>query len=206
MDLHRFKQIIFDLGGVILNLDEEKTVDAFAVVSHLSKTEIWNRFFVFDDYLKFERGLLTEATFRDSIRAQFKVEANDEQIDAALNAMLLDIPIARLKLLRKLRTSFRIFLLSNTNSIHLRCFNRKVWELTGEGAMDPYFDKSYYSHQIKLRKPDPSIFKLVLDEQRCKPEETLFLDDNQKNLDGAAAIGINTFHIKNPDQLFELFA
>ncbi len=206
MDLLRFKHIIFDLGGVILNLDEEKTVEAFAAVSRLSKTTIRDRFFRYDDYLKFEMGMLKDAEFRDSVRAQFEVEAGDESLDAALNAMLLDIPVVRLKLLRKLQPSYHLFLLSNTNPIHLSCFNRKVREMTGEDSLDSYFIKSYYSHQIKLRKPDPMVFKLVLDEQHCKPEETLFLDDNQSNLNGAASVGISTFCIKNPDQIFELLA
>ena len=205
MELHRIKHIIFDLGGVILNLREESTVEAFAAISRLSKAEISKRFFVFDDYPKFEMGLLTDSAFRQSVRSNFDIEAEDERLDAALNAMLLDIPLARLELLDKLKTSFRLFLLSNTNNIHLGCFNNKVRELTGEGSLERFFIKSYYSHQVKLRKPDPSIFKLVLDEQHCKPEETLFLDDNQSNLDGAATLGISTFHIKNPDQLFELF-
>ena len=206
MNLQRIKHIIFDIGGVILNLDEEKTVDAFAAVSRLSKASIRERFFQFDDYLRFEKGLLTNAAFRQAVRTQFEVEAEDEQLDAALNAMLLDLPVARLKLLQKLKETYRLFLLSNTNSIHLSCFNGKVKETTGEYSLSSYFIKCYYSHEIKLRKPDPSVFQLVLDEQGCLPDETLFLDDNNSNLDGAALVGISTFHVKDPNSLFELFA
>jgi putative hydrolase of the HAD superfamily len=119
--------------------------------------------------------------------------------------MLLDIPQERLNLLRQLRPSHRLFLLSNTNQIHLNCFNKIVEEAAGTPGLEPFFDATYYSHQLKMRKPDREIYEHVLQEQQLQPHETLFLDDNLTNLAGAEAVGIRTFHVQHPDLIFSLF-
>lgn len=205
MQAKDFQNIIFDLGGVIINLDESKTVDAFAQCSHLSKAFIQEQILKFESYYDFEKGLIIEAEFRQALRENFGVLASDGEIDGCMNAMLLDIPKTRIELLESLRSSHQLFLLSNTNEIHWRRFNAILKETTGESSIDVYFQKAYYSHQVNLRKPDPKIFQLVLEENNLNASETLFLDDNLDNLAGAQSLGISTVHIKNPAQLFDLF-
>ncbi|HCM75123.1 MAG TPA: hypothetical protein DIS90_01980 [Cytophagales bacterium] len=200
-----FKNIIFDLGGVIINLDERKTVERFAQVSNLPLAKVQQHILSFDRYKHFEKGLISAEEFREALRSEWKVSASDDVIDECMNAMLLDIPQEGISLLESLQNSSRLFLLSNTNHIHYTCFNKILKETTGEDKLDIFFEKAYYSHMVKMRKPDREIFQLVLSENNLNASETLFLDDNLANLEGAHSVGINTFHIKHPSQLFEIF-
>ncbi len=201
-----YKNIIFDLGGVIINLDESRTISAFAAISKLPYTSVENSILHSEYYKKYEKGLLDDDQFRTAIRKEFQIEATDQQIDECMNAMLLDIPVERIELLKSLRSSFRLFLLSNTNNIHLNKFNSIFKQNIGGEYIDECFDKAYYSHRVNMRKPDMEIYQLIINENDLDPIGTLFLDDNESNLKGAQALGINTFHIKNPSQLFELFS
>lgn len=199
-----FRNIIFDLGGVIINLDEDKTVREFARMSQLSASQIKQFMFHFEAYHLFEKGLLSPNQFREIVRKEFRITSSDAEIDHCLNAMLLDIPAERLDLLKSL-TDSSLFLLSNTNAIHLSRF-KQIFKQTKRGDnFDSFFQKAYYSHLVKMRKPDPEIFKLVINENGLNPSETLFLDDNINNLKGAQSVGIHTFHVENPDVLFKIF-
>jgi glucose-1-phosphatase len=199
------KNIIFDLGGVILNLDVDRTYQEFSRLSgqsvpHLKSAAAASHFF--DD---FERGALGDDEFRREVRAFLKTQVDDEAIDHAWNVMLLDLPPARIELLKKVGSQFRIFLLSNTNNIHFQCFTKIIEEGTHISSLDPLFEKAYYSHLIKMRKPDEEIYSHVLHENHLWASETLFLDDNLANLQGAATVGIRTFHVQHPDLIFSLF-
>lgn len=205
MKAHIFKNIIFDLGGVIINLDERRTIESFAQLSQQTFDSINEQILTFEEYHLLEKGLISNQDFRDVVRKKFSIDAPDEEIDAAMNAMLLDIPPERIELLKSLN-NYSLFLLSNTNAIHFSYFNQVVCKLTGEENIDAYFNKAYYSHKVHMRKPDREIFELVIAENNLMPGETLFLDDNKINLDGAESVGIKTFHVKNPSQLFELFS
>ncbi len=201
-----FKNIIFDLGGVIINLDEAKTVEKFAQVSQHSVSSIEHHILHFDSYKQFEKGLISAEAFREILRSKFEINATDDEIDGCMNAMLLDIPQERISFLKSLRNSSRLFLLSNTNQIHYTCFNKILKRTTGDDKLDVYFERAYYSHQVHMRKPDLEIFEMVLSENNLVATETLFLDDNLSNLEGAQQLGISTFQVINPNQLFELFA
>lgn len=203
--IHGIKNIIFDLGGVIINLAVTKTHQAFASLSGLTLEEInaiVHQGTFFNDY---EKGLITDAEFRNHLRKSLKLNLDDAQLDQAWNAMLLDIPIERIQLLERLKGDYNLYLLSNTNNIHLQCFNQQVNQLTGFLALDQYFHRAYYSHLMKMRKPDVEIYEHVLQSNDLLPHETIFLDDNKDNLAGANKAGIQTFHVQHPDQIFSLF-
>ncbi len=206
METGQFRNIIFDLGGVIINLEEERTIKRFAAVSKLAEERLRARILKFDEYLAYEKGLLSDAQFRQIIRDRFLLEASDEEIDSCMNAMLLDIPHERLRLLERLKGSFKLYLLSNTNNIHFTRFNEIVADTVKVPAMDVFFDKAYYSHQIGMRKPDKDIFERVLAENQLVASQTLFIDDNAANIDGAKQAGLAAFHLTHPDQLFDLFS
>lgn len=199
------KNIIFDLGGVIINLSVEKTHLAFASLSGLSLEEIQDLVHGSAFFNQYEQGLITDAEFRENLRTSLNLEVKDFELDNAWNAMLLDIPMERLHLLVQLKTRYSIFLLSNTNHIHLQCFNSQVKQLTGYSSLEPYFHRTYYSHLVKMRKPDFEIYEHVLQTGKLIPQETIFLDDNKDNLLGASKAGIETFHVQHPDQIFSLF-
>ncbi len=202
--LHGVKNLIFDLGGVIINLDTHRTVTAFARLAGSSTAEIQS-LMASPFFLEYEKGLISDAAFRDAVRLALHAEVADAEIDAAWNAMLLDIPDAKFELLRALAPDFNIFLLSNTNEIHLRCFNQQVAQRTGAPSLAPFFRKTYYSHYLHMRKPDVAIYDFVLRDAGLHAPDTLFLDDNEHNLRGAEQIGIRTFHVPHPDAIFDLF-
>ncbi len=205
LELVAIKNIIFDLGGVIINLSVEKTHRAFAALSGLPVAEIKTRVHHGAFFHDYERGLITDSEFREHLRESLNMNVSDSQLDEAWNAMLLDIPIARIQLLERLKTRYNIYLLSNTNNIHLQRFNGIVKQLTGKPAIDHYFHDAYYSHLLKMSKPDVAIYQHVLGQHAMLPQETIFLDDNKDNLAGANKVGIQTFHVGHPDQIFSLF-
>lgn len=199
------KNIIFDLGGVIINLSVEKTHQAFSILSGKPLNEIKSIVSSNSFFHHYEKGLMEDADFRDHLRKVLNLNLDDAELDNAWNAMLLDIPIERIQLLEQLKSRFQIFLLSNTNNIHLQCFNSQVKQLTGFASIDQYFHRAYYSHLVKMSKPDIEIYEHVLHSSNLIPHETLFLDDNKDNLAGANKAGIRTFHVEQPDQIFSLF-
>jgi glucose-1-phosphatase len=205
LSLSGIKNIIFDLGGVIINLSVEKTHQAFAALSGLSMSEIDTIVHQGTFFHEYEKGLISDAEFRNQLRESLQINVDDAQLDRAWNAMLLDIPIERIQLLEQLKNRYNLFLLSNTNNIHLLSFNNQVLQLTGHPALDQYFHKAYYSHLIKMRKPDVEIYEHVLQRNNLLAHETLFLDDNKDNLSGANKAGISTFHVQYPDQIFSIF-
>lgn len=199
------KNIIFDLGGVIINLSVEKTHQAFAALSGKPIEEIKSIVHHGAFFHQYEKGLIDDTDFRYHLRESLNMIVGDNELDQAWNAMLLDIPMDRIHLLQQLKPKFNLFLLSNTNNIHLQCFNSKVQQLTGLAAIDEYFHAAYYSHLIKMSKPDVEIYEYVLQSNNLVAHETIFLDDNKDNLVGANKAGIQTFHVQHPDQLFSLF-
>lgn len=193
------------MGGVIINLSVEKTYQAFATLSGLPVTEIKNRVHHGAFFHEFEKGLISDEEFRQHLRESLNMQVTDSQLDQAWNAMLLDIPLSRIQFLERLKSRYKIYLLSNTNNIHLQFFNGIVRQLTGKPAIDYYFHGSFYSHLVKMSKPDTEIYQHVLSQHSLLPQETIFLDDNKDNLAGAYKMGIQTFHVEYPDQIFSLF-
>lgn len=191
-----FKNIIFDFGGVILNLDYQRTIDAFKKqgipqfeqnYSQLQQTEL------FDD---FERGTISSADFRERLRGAFNTTITDAELDAAWNAMLLDLPAERLQLLEQLRASKNICMLSNTNEIHVACFEADLKKQHGLENLNEFFDHVYYSCRTGMRKPEARIFEMVLKQQNHLPQETLFIDDSPQHIQGAKEVGLQVYHLR----------
>ncbi|BDS14096.1 HAD family hydrolase [Aureispira anguillae] len=197
------KNIIFDLGGVLIHLQPAYTEAAFCALVGDKKefqriSKILIQAGVFDD---FETGKLTEEAFIHALKEHNSNPVTRAQLETAWNAMLLNIPSNGLELLEELKAKgYRVYLLSNTNSIHLREFRQIVAKEHGIEDFDALFDKAYYSHLINERKPDEAAFQYVLDDAQLIASETLFIDDNAPNLVGARAAGIHTLlHPANSD-------
>lgn len=200
------KNIIFDLGGVILDLSVDHTLESFAKLSGLTKDEVHRIFVSSPGFLAYEKGYLTDEAFRDFVREIYVPGVSDEQIDVCWNAMLRAIPIAKLQLLETLKQRYSVYLLSNTNGIHLSYINCIMLpETCGTNSLDPYFHRTYYSHLMGKRKPDKEIFEQVLEENSLQAGQTLFLDDNHANILGAEVLGIKTFYVKTPEAVFDYF-
>ena len=206
VNLATVNTLIFDLGGVILDLSVETALGAFARLSGLGNHEVVRRFKESPGFDIYEKGLMTDSEFRDFIRETYEVKVSDEDIDRCWNAMLLSIPVEKLELLKILRNKYQVFLLSNTNEIHLHYINNNILKpLTGDDNLDVYFHKAYYSQRMLKRKPEPEIFQQVLDENKLVASETLFLDDNTLNIESARKLGIQTVLITTRNQILEIF-
>lgn len=194
--MHDIKNIIFDLGGVILNIDFKKTNDAFHSLGLENFGQHINQFHITDLFLQYETGQIDDIEFVEGIaRLSDKPMSQDDIIDA-WNALLLDFPPERIDLLKRIKPRFRTFLLSNTNSIHLKEFQERLQNEQGV-YLEDLFEKAYYSHVVKLRKPHADIFNLVLKENNLDPSETLFIDDTESNFPEAKKLGIRIFHLKH---------
>jgi glucose-1-phosphatase len=194
--MHNIKNIIFDLGGVILNIDFKKTNDAFHSLGLENFSQHINQFHITDLFLQYETGQIDDIGFIEGVAKLSDKPISQDDIVDAWNALLLDFPRERIDLLKRIRTQYRTFLLSNTNSIHLREFQQRLH--TEQGVyLEDLFEKAYYSHVVNLRKPDAEIFSLVLKENNLDPWETLFIDDTESNFPEAKKLGIQIYHLKH---------
>jgi HAD superfamily hydrolase (TIGR01509 family) len=193
--MQAIRNIIFDLGGVILNIDFKKTEAAFKLLGWDSFSDYISQFHISDLFENYETGKIDDLQFVEGISALMGKAANNEHIIEAWNALLLDFPTERIALLKELKTKYRTFLLSNTNAIHLNAFQEKLYQKEGV-YLEDLFEKAYYSHVVKLRKPSTEIFELVLNENNLNPAETLFIDDTASNFEGAQKLGIQVFHLE----------
>ncbi|MBS1681684.1 MAG: HAD family phosphatase [Bacteroidetes bacterium] len=198
------KNIIFDLGGVLLGLDVNRTYSAFSSLSGISESEIASKFSNEPLFFEYEKGSLSDDRFRDGVRALLRLTLTDSQIDQAWNAMLLTIEKEKFALLKQLKNSHQTFLLSNTNAIHLKAVNEVVFKTDAEPNLNSYFHRSYYSHLIHLRKPDKEIFEHVLNENKLVANQTLFLDDTEANVTAAAQLGIHSVRITSIHSILSL--
>lgn len=198
------KTIIFDLGGVIVDLDEQATVNAIINLTDGQADEVQKAYQEATFFKSYEKGLISDDTFRDEIRKLIKHQATDENIDKAWNAMLGNIPTERLELMNRLRENYRVMVLSNTNAIHEAAFNQTILEVSGKPDLTHFADTVFFSHELHLRKPDVDIYKKVIELSGIEPSEAIFLDDKLENLEGAQKAGLQTFHVQNPNQTISI--
>ena len=199
------KTIIFDIGGVVLNLNIPKSAEAFAQLGGVSTEQVFKSFGANPIFPAFERGEISAEDFRNEIRSLLNPDLTDTDIDLAWNAMLLDLPKDRLNVIAQLKDRFQTVVLSNTNEIHFSVFNNIVSETTGGQSFDKYFNAVYYSHLIGMRKPDKEIFEYVLNRHNLEPSSTLFIDDMLSNTDAANRLGLQTWHLTNQEELITTF-
>jgi glucose-1-phosphatase len=201
------KNLIFDLGGVILDLSVDTTLSSFANLSGIEKGTVKKLFISSPEFEFYEKGGISDESFREFVRSLYKIDAPDDSLDACWNAMLLGFPKKKLDLLETLKGTYNVYLLSNTNNIHLEYINNILLpRVNHHRSLDDFFHRAYYSHRMKKRKPDAEIFEQVLAEGNFLPHETLFLDDNQSNVEGASKLGVKTVHVVNPDMIYDYFS
>lgn len=198
------KNIIFDLGGVLLNIDYSLTQKAFQQLGVTNFDALYSQLHQEKVFDNFEMGLISAPEFRDTLRGFSKTNLNDRQIDAAWNAMLLDLPKQRLQLLQHLTARYRLFLLSNTNEIHINCFSNYLQKTFGIPDLSSVFEKEFFSYEMKMRKPDAKIYETVLDEKKIFAHETVFIDDLLINTKAAEMLGLKTIHLPPPNTILDI--
>jgi FMN phosphatase YigB (HAD superfamily) len=186
--------LIFDLGGVLLNLDIQQTQDAFTKLGIGEVHELFRIGHAASFVKDYEVGTITDDEFVAAALERAHAGATPGQILTAWNAMLLDFPAERVQLLHKLKNKYRLFLFSNTNALHLQYFHQNYLDVYG-APMDSLFEKAYYSHLINRRKPDVAAFEYVINDSGLNPAETLFIDDAMVNVEGARQAGLQAIHL-----------
>jgi len=201
---NKLQNIIFDLGGVLIDLDITLTDKAFSklgITKPADETENQRRSTI---YSGLETGAISPESFRQEIRRITSISLTDSAIDAAWNAMLLDFPVERTSVLQSLKNRYRLFLLSNSNAIHYGFYTDRFRRDYGY-EMNSLFVKTYYSFELHIRKPDPDIFRGVLAENGLLANETLFIDDSLENIQAAASIGLKVHQILDGVDITQLF-
>lgn len=198
------KNIIFDLGGVIINLDYAKTIAEFNIISEKPFETIFTQLQQSPVFDQFDKGEISEADFFSEMLKSLRVEISHAQFIHAWNAMLLDFPKERLELLKKLKTKYRLFLLSNTNETHIVQLEADLYTQHGYKNLEPFFEKVYYSCRIGMRKPDKEIFEFVLQENKLNPTETIFIDDSPQHVKGALKTGIQAHFLAKGIDVIDL--
>ena len=198
------KNVIFDLGGVILNLDFKKAEKAFVDMGMSNFNDLFASGQVKSFFHDYEIGKIDDTEFIAELRKAAGKDHADEHVIAAWNAMLADFPKERIDFLNGLKKKYRLFLFSNTNAIHLKSFRQSYTESFPEKMLDDHFETTYYSHEINQRKPNKEAFEYVLKQSNLKAEETLFIDDSLPNIEGAKLAGLHTIHLKPGMSITEL--
>ena len=197
------KNIIFDLGGVILNLNYQATTDAFEKLGVKNFENLYNQKEQTELFNNFEKGLISTEKFISQL--QQAAALSKKQIINAWNAMLLDLPKERLEFILSLKSNYNTFLLSNTNEIHIECFENQLSKKNHLSLFNNCFDKIYYSCRMKDRKPNVSCFKKVISENNLAHKETLFIDDSIQHINTAKKMEINTYLMEQNKSIIDLF-
>ncbi|MBA3900955.1 MAG: HAD family phosphatase [Bacteroidetes bacterium] len=200
-----FKNIIFDLGGVILNIDYNLTINAFNKLGIEDFDQIYSKAQQDNLFDQYEIGKISSPVFINEIITRCNKNISGEDVTAAWNAMLLDLPKERLALLEKLKSRYRTFLLSNTNDIHITAYGNYLNKTFGFRDLSNYFEQQYLSFQVGMRKPHVEIFQHVLSQNNLKAEETIFIDDSIQHIEGAKQAGITALHLTGGKTILDLF-
>ncbi len=200
----KIKNLLFDLGGVIMDIEKQRCVDAFVRLRLPDTDAFFGEYGQTGPFGMLEEGLISIDEFHAQVRALIPGDVTDEQIDSAFNKFLIGIPVERLRRLEELHSlGFKIYLLSNTNPV---MWNSKIaGEFKKDGkTIDSYFDGISVSFEAKALKPSAEIFEYTIGTLGIVPDETVFFDDSEDNLRGAERFGFHTAHVKPGHEFYYL--
>ena len=202
--LNGIRNIIFDLGGVLLNIDPKRTIEAFGKLGMKQLVGDKGQSYDHEIFYLMEQGKITSDEFRQGVLELLPTQVSFQEIDDAWTAMLLDFPPIRVKLLKNLRNDFNIYLFSNTNAIHVEKFHSNFRNQHGL-EVSTLFDKDFYSNEIGFRKPMPEAYQEIIRLSGINPAESLFIDDSLQNVDAAIASGLKGFWLEPGQKVEEIF-
>lgn len=202
--MEKVENIIFDLGGVLLDIDHNLTRAAFERLGVTNFDEMYSQANADHLFQNLETGKISEEYFYKEFNNRTGINLPVSEIETAWNAMLLSFREKSLEYLNRLRNHYKIFLLSNTNLIHLKSFHKIYNQKKREKLFDAYFDQAFYSCHIGLRKPGLDCYEWVLNEVKINPGKTLFIDDSAQNIEGAKQAGLQTILLKQDEKIEDL--
>lgn len=190
--MDKIKTIIFDLGGVILDLDWNSVIEAFGKLGFREAADLLNPYRQKGIFLNLEKGIVSPEELYGYIREKTGRDLSGEDINKALNKFISGLSPYKLEMLENLRKRFELFVLSNTNAIMFPDLDKTWFGQQGKGIAD-YFDRLFLSYEMKMLKPDDEIFEKVISETGIIPGETLYIDDSQANVDAGRKFGFNVY-------------
>jgi putative hydrolase of the HAD superfamily len=199
----KFKAVIFDFGNVIINIEFQRIYETFAKLTSKPIAYIEKRITEEQIFRRYESGQFTDEEFRDIIRQTLSFPLSDKEVDTAWNAILLDIPTERIDLINNIRKKYPVYLLSNTNNIHITASNNYLNDAHGIKNLNVLFDKLYLSYEMGMWKPDTEIYYEVLRSVNLEPNKVIFFDDNLQNIESAKAIGMQTILVEPTASIIE---
>lgn len=188
------KNILLDLGGVVLDIDYQLTARAFEKLSGRNFNDIYSQAAQIQAFSDFEVGSIPPGEFRDALRTLLNLDACDQKIDEAWNAMILEFDPQRIAFLKQLSLQYDLYLFSNTNAIHAEDFKLKWQHHHPLTVFDELFNKPVLSHEIGVRKPTASSFQKVCAHLCIDPAETFFIDDTIRHVEGAGQAGLKALY------------
>ncbi len=192
--------LLFDFGGVIIDIDYPRTPEALRRLSRAGSTVEFTQASQAELFDQLETGHISPAEFRTALRAHYELEATDDELDAAWGALLLDVPAERLALIGELRQrGHQTALLSNTNVLHIEMVNRRLAQQYGfKNGIADCLDRVFYSQEVGLRKPGEEIFRHALREMNWQAADTLFIEDSPQHIATARRLGLRVLHLAPP--------
>jgi len=200
----KYDSIIFDLGGVLYDIDLQRTKDAFAALG----LKDFDKFYTLKEQValfdSLEKGFIDEAGFVNGINKITNCDFSLDQVKKAWDALLVGMPAENVDLLRKLKNEgYQLYLLSNTNVFHYSCINNEMQEKFGLGSLDELFDNAYISYKMGMRKPDTEIYYKLMQNPDIDPAKSIFIDDNEDNVNASIEAGIPAVHKSKSMSLIE---
>lgn len=203
--LSKFDTFIFDLGSVLVYLDRKGCIDAFVSLGIKNAESLIGQSGQNGVFGELELGLISESDFYKKVREITGTSIPDEEIALAWNKMILHTPVRLLRLLLKLRSKGKtVFMLSNVNPIHIRTVIESHFKQIEDKDINSYFDKTFLSHEMHLKKPDLAIFERVKSESGINVQTAIFFDDNADNVAAAQKCGFNAMQVLTPDEMADL--
>lgn len=202
IDTNGIKNVILDLGGVVVELDPESTLREFIALGFhgLEPQDL----IMYPFIEAYETGKIDTGKFLENIQEAIPGKVTKDEISHAWNRLVLDLQDHNLDLIRRLGRQYRVHLLSNTNALHIASFNDRLFAQHGLKDLGEIFEKVYYSFELGMRKPDREIFEYVLKDCRALPEETLYIDDSLEHIESAEGLGIHAYHLQAPEKLTDV--
>ena len=199
--MENIRNLIFDLGNVILNIDTKLSEIAFAQYGMNDFEKLYTLASQNELFDRLEVGSITENEFYDEFRRVTDCKLDNKTLEQCWDALIMDFPSARIEMLKRLKNEgkYRTFILSNTNIIHYRFYTALLKRTRGVDGLESLVEHAYFSHEIGLKKPNRDIFDYVVEHSHIKPEESIFIDDNEANIKAANALGFNTIFLKDND-------
>jgi putative hydrolase of the HAD superfamily len=197
--------LIFDLGNVIIDIDYQGSLSRIKQELPEAIHSKVDNFYRTDFHREYEMGMIDSASFRAEVRTYFEADWEDQKVDFLWNSLLGKIPAERIELIKKLRKTYQVGVLSNTNHIHILKVNEILKADHGLENFDPIFDWVFLSHEMGLAKPSLEIYERLVNELHTTPDRVIFFDDLPANIGGASEAGIRAIHVTGPEVIFDFF-